>query len=80
MLIGWLKANPNSKASAGIASVERSLVAAFFQKETGTNFALVPYRGTAPAMQDLVAGQIDLLIDTPIQLPLVRTGSIKAYA
>jgi tripartite-type tricarboxylate transporter receptor subunit TctC len=79
-LIGWLKANPNSKASAGIASVERRLVAAFFQKETGTNFALVPYRGTAPAMQDLVAGQIDLLIDTPIQLPLVRAGSIKAYA
>jgi hypothetical protein len=79
-LIGWLKANPNSKASAGIASVERRLVAAFFQKETGTNFALIPYRGTAPAMQDLVAGQIDLLIDTPIQLPLVRAGSIKAYA
>jgi tripartite-type tricarboxylate transporter receptor subunit TctC len=47
-LIGWLKANPNSKASAGITSVERRLVAAFFQKETGTNFALVPYRGTAP--------------------------------
>jgi tripartite-type tricarboxylate transporter receptor subunit TctC len=79
-LIAWLKASPNSKASAGIASVERRLVAAFFQKETGTQFALVPYRGTAPAMQDLVAGQIDLLIDTPIQLPLVRTGSIKAYA
>jgi tripartite-type tricarboxylate transporter receptor subunit TctC len=79
-LIGWLKANPNSKASAGIASVERRLVAAFFQKETGTNFTLVPYRGTAPAMQDLVAGQIDLLIDTPIQLPLVRAGSIRAFA
>ena len=62
-LIGWLKANPNSKASAGIASVERRLVAAFFQKETGTNFTLVPYRGTAPAMQDLVAGQIDLLLN-----------------
>jgi tripartite-type tricarboxylate transporter receptor subunit TctC len=78
-LITWLKANPG-KASAGIASIERRLVAALFQKETGTQFALVPYRGTAPAMQDLVAGQIDLLIDTAIQLPLVRTGSIKAYA
>lgn len=78
-LIDWLKANPG-KASAGIASVERRLVAALFQKETGTQFALVPYRGTAPAMQDLVAGQIDLLIDTAIQLPLVRAGSIKAYA
>ena len=79
-LIRWLKANPNSKASAGVASVERRLVAAFFQKETGTQFALVPYRGTAPAMQDLVAGQIDLLIDTLIQLPLVRAGDIKAFA
>jgi tripartite-type tricarboxylate transporter receptor subunit TctC len=78
-LIDWLKANPG-KASAGIASVERRLIAVLFQKETGTQFALVPYRGTAPAMQDLVAGQIDLLIDTAIQLPLARAGSIKAYA
>jgi tripartite-type tricarboxylate transporter receptor subunit TctC len=78
-LIDWLKANPG-KASAGIASVERRLVAVLFQKETGTPFALLPYRGTAPAMRDLVAGQIDLLIDTAIQLPLARAGSIKAYA
>jgi tripartite-type tricarboxylate transporter receptor subunit TctC len=78
-LIDWLKANPG-KASAGIASVERRLIAALFQKETGTQFAIVPYRGTAPAMQDLVAGQIDLLIDTAIQLPLARSGSIRAYA
>jgi tripartite-type tricarboxylate transporter receptor subunit TctC len=78
-LITWLNANPG-KASAGIASIERRLVAALFQRETGTQFALVPYRGTAPAMQDLLAGQIDLLIDTAIQLPLVRAGSIKAYA
>jgi tripartite-type tricarboxylate transporter receptor subunit TctC len=78
-LIAWLHVNPR-KASVGVASVERRLIAALFQKETGTQFALVPYRGTAPAMQDLVAGQIDLLIDTPIQLPLVRTGSIKVYA
>jgi tripartite-type tricarboxylate transporter receptor subunit TctC len=55
------------------------LLANFFQKETGTRFVLVPYRGAAPAMQDLVAGQIDLLFDTAVQLPLVRGGSIKAY-
>ena len=78
-LIAWLKANPN-KASAGITSVGYRLLAAFFQKETGTQFALVPYRGGAPAMQDLVAGQIDLLFGTPDQLPLMRAGSIKAYA
>jgi tripartite-type tricarboxylate transporter receptor subunit TctC len=79
-LIGWLKANPN-KASAGNVAVGNRLVAAFFQKETGTQFTLVPYRGVSPAMQDLVAGQIDLaFIQAPDQLPLVRAGSIKAYA
>ena len=78
-LIAWLKANPN-KASVGVNAVGFRLLAAFFQKETGTHFALVPYRGAAPAMQDLVAGQIDLFIATPDQLPLMRAGSIKAYA
>ena len=40
----------------------------------------MPYRGLAPAMQDLVAGQIDLLFAAPDALPLMRAGSIKAYA
>jgi tripartite-type tricarboxylate transporter receptor subunit TctC len=52
----------------------------FFQKETGTQFALVPYRGAAPALQDLRADQIDLFLETPLQLPLIRDGSIKADA
>jgi tripartite-type tricarboxylate transporter receptor subunit TctC len=78
-LIAWLKANPNN-ASAGIFTVGVHLVAAFFQKETGTQFSFVPYRGSAPAMQDLVAGQIDLVFDQPLQLSLMRAGRIKAYA
>jgi tripartite-type tricarboxylate transporter receptor subunit TctC len=78
-LIGWLKTNPN-KASMGVTAVGPRLEAAFFQKETGTQFALVPYRGSAPAAQDLVAGQIDLAFLTPDQLPLMRAGNIKAYA
>jgi tripartite-type tricarboxylate transporter receptor subunit TctC len=78
-LIAWLKANPD-KATAAIVTVGVHLVTVFFQKETGTRFALVPYRGTAPAMQDLVAAQIDFSFDLPIQLPLMRAGSIKAYA
>ena len=78
-LIAWLEANPN-KASAGIVTVGFRLLTAVFQKETGVQFALVPYRGIAPAIQDLVAGQIDLLFGTPDQLPLVRAGSIRAYA
>jgi tripartite-type tricarboxylate transporter receptor subunit TctC len=78
-LIAWLKAN-SDKASAAIVTVGVHLVTVLFQKQTGTSFALVPYRGTAPAMQDLVAGQIDLSFDLPIQLPLMRAGSVKAYA
>jgi tripartite-type tricarboxylate transporter receptor subunit TctC len=78
-LIAWLKANPN-KASMGVAGASGRLLAAFFEKETGTQFALVPYRGNAPAIQDLLAGQIDLFYGTPDQLPLMRAGSIKAYA
>jgi tripartite-type tricarboxylate transporter receptor subunit TctC len=78
-LIAWLKANPD-KASAAIVTVGVHLVTALFAKATGTQFAMVPYRGTAPAMQDLIAGQIDFSFDLPVQLPLMRAGSLKAYA
>jgi tripartite-type tricarboxylate transporter receptor subunit TctC len=78
-LIAWLRANPN-KALAGVATVSYRMVTALFQKETGTRFALVPYRGFAAEMQDLVAGRIDFVFDTPVQLPFTRAGNIKAYA
>jgi tripartite-type tricarboxylate transporter receptor subunit TctC len=79
-LIAWLKANPN-KASAGATTVEGRLITAFFRKETATQFILVPYRGGAPAMQDLVGSQIDLAFASgPAALSLIGTGSIKAYA
>ena len=78
-LIDWVRNNPN-KASAGIAASSVRLVTAFFQKETGTKFALVPYRGAAPAVQDLVAGQIDFSFLTPDQLALARGASLKAFA
>jgi tripartite-type tricarboxylate transporter receptor subunit TctC len=81
-LITWLKANPD-KASAGTAGAGTAghVTGVLFQKETGTRFQFVPYRGVGPAMQDLVAGQIDLEIDPSSNfLPQVRAGSIKAYA
>ena len=78
-LIDWLKNNSN-KASIGIAAVSHRLLTAVFKKETGTQFGAVPYRGAAPAVQDLVAGQIDLLFAPADWLPLMRAGSIKAYA
>jgi len=76
-LIAWLKANPN-KASAGIATSYQRLVTAFLQKETATQFTFVPYRGGA--IQDLVAGHIDLVFGNADPLALVRAGSIRAYA
>jgi tripartite-type tricarboxylate transporter receptor subunit TctC len=81
-LIAWLQANPD-KASQGTpgAGTAAHITGAFFQKQTGTRFAFVPYRGTGPAMGDLVAGQIDFMIDTPTNsLPHVRSGAIKVYA
>jgi tripartite-type tricarboxylate transporter receptor subunit TctC len=55
-------------------------LAVFFQKETGTKLTFVPYRGVAPAIQDLVAEQIDVVFGPPDQLPFFRTGSVKALA
>jgi tripartite-type tricarboxylate transporter receptor subunit TctC len=81
-LIAWLKTNPD-KASAGTTGTGGAshVAALFFQRETGTRFQFVPYRGLAPAMQDLVAGQIDMMFDNPAtSLPQARAGTIKAYA
>ena len=81
-LIAWLKANPD-KASVGIAGVGAvgQLTGISFQKVTGTKFQFVPYRGNAPAMQDLLAGQIDFMIEPSSNFKsLVAAGSIKPFA
>jgi tripartite-type tricarboxylate transporter receptor subunit TctC len=81
-LIAWLKANPDKavQGTGGPGGMPH-LIGVFFQKETGTRFGFVPYRGTAVAINDLVAGHIDMLIDTANNtLPHVRAGAIKAYA
>jgi tripartite-type tricarboxylate transporter receptor subunit TctC len=81
-LIDWLKSNPDqaSQGHPGVGSTPH-LIGIQFQKVTGTRYLLVPYRGATPAMQDLVAGQIDLIF-TPasIAMPQVRAGTVKAYA
>jgi tripartite-type tricarboxylate transporter receptor subunit TctC len=80
--IAWLQANGNT-ATAGTAGAGSAshIAEIFFQRQTGTNFALVPYRGTGPAMNDLVAGQIDLILDQASNsMAQVRAGTIKAYA
>jgi len=79
-LIGWLKANPG-KVSAGTFATWGRLFGAYFQQSTGTRIQFVPYRGAAPAMQDLLAGHIDLMFDQAANtLPQLRAGKIKAYA
>jgi tripartite-type tricarboxylate transporter receptor subunit TctC len=81
-LITWLKVNPG-KASAGTAGVGAvdHVGGALFQNVTGTRFQFVPYRGGGPAVQDLVAGQIDIMFESPtITLPQVRSGQLKAFA
>ena len=81
-LIAWLKANAD-KATAGTAGVgaPQHIFGTLFQAMSGTRFQFVPYRGAAPAMQDLVAGQIDFSIaDAATSLEQVRSGTIKAFA
>jgi len=81
-LIGWLKANPD-KASVGIAGVGATghLTGISFQKETGTRFQFVPYRGNGPAMQDLLSGQIDFMIEPSSNFrSLLAAGSLTPFA
>jgi tripartite-type tricarboxylate transporter receptor subunit TctC len=81
-LIVWLKANPGKASAATAGAGSPSHVATvFFQNSIGTSFQFVPYRGNGPAMQDLVAGQIDVFFDSPgNSLAHVRAGRVKAYA
>jgi tripartite-type tricarboxylate transporter receptor subunit TctC len=81
-LIAYLKANPD-KASVGVAGVGAAghLAGIAFQKETGTTFQFVPYRGNAPAMQDLLAGQIDFMMEPSSNFrSLSATDSVKPIA
>jgi tripartite-type tricarboxylate transporter receptor subunit TctC len=79
-LVAWMKANPgkalfvNQNAAAKVTGI-------LLQKATGTEFQYVPYRGAGPAMTDLLAGQVDLLVvQAAVALPQVQAGTIKAIA
>jgi len=81
-LIAWLKANPG-KASVGIpgAGSTGNLAGISFEKMTGTTFQFVPYRGDGPAVQDLMAGQIDMMIEPSSNFTAqVQAGTIRAIA
>ena len=81
-LVAWIKANPD-KVSAGTAGPGSAshVGGLYFQRFSDTKFIFVPYRGTGPAMQDLIGGQIQLMLDqSSNSLPQVRNKQIKAFA
>jgi tripartite-type tricarboxylate transporter receptor subunit TctC len=81
-LIAWLKANPDKASAATVGAGSAAHVCeVYFMQQTGTRFAVVPYRGGAPAMQDIIAGQVDLMCAEASQtLAYVRGGQMKAFA
>jgi tripartite-type tricarboxylate transporter receptor subunit TctC len=81
-MVAWVKANPG-KVNAGTAGAGSSthIAGIYFQNETGAKLQFIPYKGTGPAMQDLVGGQIDMMVDQlSNSLPQVRAGKIRGYA
>jgi tripartite-type tricarboxylate transporter receptor subunit TctC len=81
-LVAWLKSNAG-KVSAGTAGAGSGthVAGVYFQKVTGAELQFIPYRGSGPALQDLVAGQIDLIVDQASNsAQQVRDGKIRAYA
>jgi tripartite-type tricarboxylate transporter receptor subunit TctC len=81
-LLAWLRARP-TPATAGTAGAGSGshIAALYFENVSGVKLQYVPYRGTAPAMNDLIAGQIDLIVDqTSNSINQVRAGTIRAYA
>ncbi len=81
-LIAWLKQNPGKATLGTVGNGSATHIAGlFFQKFTDTSLLLVPYRGAAQGMQDLLAGQLDMMMpQATLALPQVAAGTIRAYA
>ncbi|MCX7272130.1 MAG: tripartite tricarboxylate transporter substrate-binding protein [Burkholderiales bacterium] len=77
----YLRANRDkvTLANAGLGAVSH-LCGMLFQKAIGVDLVTVPYKGTAPAMTDLLGGQVDVLCDQTTQtLPQIAAGNVKVY-
>jgi tripartite-type tricarboxylate transporter receptor subunit TctC len=81
-LLAWLKAKPTPPTAGTAGAGSGSHIAGlYFESVSGIKLQYVPYRGTAPALTDLVAGQIDIIVDqTSNSIGQVRAGTIRAYA
>jgi tripartite-type tricarboxylate transporter receptor subunit TctC len=81
-LVAWVKSSkdPLMVGTAGVGSGTH-MGGLYLQNATGAKFEFVPYRGTGPAIQDLLAGRLDLIVDQLSNaLPQVRGGRIRAHA
>jgi tripartite-type tricarboxylate transporter receptor subunit TctC len=81
-LLAWLKSRtaPPTAGTAGAGSGSH-IAGLYFENVSGVKLQYVPYRGTGPALNDLVAGQIDVIVDqTSNSINQVRGGNIRAYA
>ena len=81
-LLAWMTAKPTPPTAGTAGAGSGSHIAGlYFENITGIKLQYVPYRGTAPALNDLVAGQIDIIVDqTSNSIAQVRAGTIRAYA
>jgi tripartite-type tricarboxylate transporter receptor subunit TctC len=80
-LVAMAKASPGKLnfGSGGVGSSQH-LFGVMFNTASGINTVHVPYKGTAPAENGLVAGEIDYMVDPPTALPFVEAGRLKALA
>ncbi|RAI33062.1 Bug family tripartite tricarboxylate transporter substrate binding protein [Rhodoplanes serenus] len=80
-LIAWLKAQPNVIMATGGVGAPGHVSGLTFQERIGVKFQFVPYRGSAPALQDVVAGHLDVIFEqTSAALPQIRSGTVRPYA
>jgi tripartite-type tricarboxylate transporter receptor subunit TctC len=81
-LLEWLKSRPTPPTAGTAGAGSGSHIAGlYFESVSGIKLQYVPYRGTGPALNDLVAGQIDIIVDqTSNSINQVRAGNIRAYA
>jgi len=81
-LVAYMKANAGKVTAGSVGAGGSSAICSYYLgKATGTTTTLVPYRGGAPALQDIVAGNVDTMCDLAANsLSQVRAGNIKAYA
>src|SRR3978361_136159 len=80
-LLAWLKSRPTPPTAGTAGAGSGSHIAGlYFEKASGIKLQSVPYRGTAPALTDLIAGQIDIIVDQASNsISQVRAGAIRAY-